>query len=195
MGGAEYSLEEGPNIITVEASNALGSYNMATIVVAYAPPPPVDVRDITGHKTKITIWFPESYTELDRFNLIGYMQYNPGETFEFPFYSDVHFKGWIRDPENPSQNVLIFSYTIPADTVDVLSGKYRYLRPGSENSGSGLREVIFTNRDRGDTRLYLYVNNEDFLADRKAAMGEAAFKDYLKRITHYTVDVQIEDKQ
>jgi hypothetical protein len=96
----------------------------------------------------------------------------------------------VRSPEDGSE-LLLFDGTVPAGTVTGSANRYLYRRPGSENSGSGIRELEFLRQSSGGVRLYLYVNNDDFLSSTKAKLDDVAYRDFLKQIRQYQTSIQI----
>ena len=182
-------------VITVMAVDTSGNEASATLTVTYNPSPPAvssEASDIGNRKTKITVWVPDSYTNLDRFTMGSLLQDNPDKTFQLPFDSDVTISARITDPS--SGNLPLFTYTIPAGTVDSGVSTYRYRRPGSENSGSGIRELEFDPRRGGKTYMYLYVNNDNFLTAKKNNMSDTEFKTFLRLLESYTVTVEANGK-
>lgn len=183
-------LAAGANQIDVTARDANGDQATASVVVNLAgSPPPQPAEDIARQKTKITIWFPETYTGLDRFNLIGYV----ADDFDMPFAQDVRITASVQSPEDGAE-LMLFDSTVPAGTVTGTDRRYLYRRPGSENSGSGIRELEFLRQSSGTVRLYIYVNNDDFLIDTKASLDDADYRNLLRQVRQYTVTVQVGNK-
>ena len=113
------SLVEGENQIAVIARDVRGNEVFDTLTVTKPapppppPPPPDGDGDVTDHRLKITV-----YTDLgiDRYNMVAMLAV-PSEDFVLPCDEDVTVTAWAQDPDDPSQEIELFSDRIPKGTA------------------------------------------------------------------------------
>jgi hypothetical protein len=183
------SLSEGENIITVTVVNRAGISDTSTLTVIYdAPSLPSVIKVLNNKQAKFTFYFGgPDYDGLDRFSDVGYLLKGATEPFVLPFNKNVTVTATVEDPRNPSNDLQIFTQTIPAGKVPV-SSKYRYV-----SGPRGIRELTLQPSTSTSIYMYIFVQNWDFLPALKASMSTAQYQAFVKSIRSFTITLQIED--
>ena len=107
--------------------------------------------------------------------------------FALPCDDDVTVSASVLDPDT-GQELVLFTDTIPANTANTCSNKYRTVLPGPD-----LREVVIQQQNSTSFYLYMFARNGDYFPTQRASMSVTDFLNYVARIEQTKLTVQFSD--
>ncbi len=168
-----------------------GRINICDMGAMEASTPTPIFGGIDNEKAKFKFYFAAGFEGSDTFSLVGYLKKQDSDVFILPFDQDVTLSVEVEDPRNAANMLPIFSQSVSAGTVPVLTDKYRLV-----TSYPGIREVLIQPTTRPtDIRVYLLTHKLNCLAEIKAVMSPEEYRDFLLQIDRYTLTVQIGDSE
>jgi hypothetical protein len=146
-------------------------------------------------KAKFTFYYnPTSLTNVDSATITSFLLKEPGTVFELPCSKDVIVTIEVPEPGNPSNNLLLFTQTIPAGTIKTcvsttgqIPKKYRYT-----STRSGINDLLFEIVSTSKINSYVYINKVNFLSAIRATMTPEAYKAFVRQISSFILTIEID---
>lgn len=185
---AQAPLENSLTKVTMKAVDSNNVTYAASITVSYLGGSSSGSRtfilDSRG-KAKFTFYYAagSSYTNLDRFSVVGYLSKAATDPSPLPFAEDVTISVSAHVAQT-GENLLLFTQTVPKNTVTGTT-KYRYL-----SRNKGIQELTLAQYKPTETSFYLFVDKINMLAAKRASMTPVNYLKFVRSIDSFTITFQ-----
>ena len=163
-------------IIAITARDAVGNETAA--------------NDIINQKIKITGFaYPGlPYPDFDRYNLVGHLAV-PNRNFVMPCNQDITITASVLDPDDPTQERVLFTDTLRANTASTCTtNKYRIGPPAPD-----LHQVVLERLTPTRVSLYVEAFDGNYLSAQRETLNSQEFLNFFARIKKTKLTVQFSD--